>query len=109
MKRRADDGLGHYFLELPVSTKLGTPNDQCFVEETALLQIADQCCDWLVNLLRVAGVIVSQTAVSVPVVARVTVIDMHKANSRFRQSPCRQAQTPEFIGWRLVDSVLIEG
>jgi len=80
------------------ASEFSAPDDQCVVQQTALLQIGDQCRLRLINIHALFRNVRRQTAMIVPA----TMIQLHKTDSLFQQATgqqtiCRKAARPACI------------
>ena len=87
------------------TAELGSPHDDCFVQQAALLQILQQTRDRLVHLGAELAVVLLKLGMSIPLVlAAAAVIDLHEADALFDQTPRREAAFAERARLLLVEA-----
>ena len=78
------------------AAEFGGPNDDRFVEQAALLEVAQQAADRLIDHRAELAVVVLQVGVRVPRAATsAAVIKLHEADAALDQSPREQTRFAE--------------
>src|SRR5262249_25882376 len=89
------------------TAKLRGPDNQRFIKKTAVFQIDEERCDWLIGFCAVPFVILVHVAVSIPSLFQMATarIDLDKANSSLDKTPSHQAAASEFLSRRVIQAV----
>jgi len=78
------------------AAELGPPDDERFVEQTALLEVGEQAGDGTVDFIRQAAVIGADAGMGIPFVAPAAAVkDLDETDASFNETPRRQALPAE--------------
>src|SRR4249920_1122557 len=89
------------------ATKLGTPNNHCFTQQSTLLQIFQQASDGLIDLGTQPAVIFLQVDVSIPSIGirSVAMKHLNKTHTPLDQPTGRQADLTKGFGGLLIQAI----
>src|SRR3954468_16774051 len=96
----AETGFGNIALAVSGAAEFAAPNDQRFVEQTALFQVFDERGAGFVGVFRLRFDAVGQAAVMIPV----AMTELHEAHAAFGETAREQAVVREgsFAGFSAV-------
>src|SRR4051812_31016415 len=89
------------------TAEFGRPNDECFVQHAALLEITYERRDRLINLGAVGPVVFAQMAVGIPAasIAIAAMEDLNESDTALDQPPRRETMFGERRGCFLIQAV----
>src|SRR5262245_51051247 len=89
-------------LRIDGAAELAAPDDECFVEQAALLEVLDECVARLIDVAALIGQAAGNVGVRIPIV----VIDLDEADAALDESAREQRGVGESAG--LFHGVAIE-